>query len=120
ALLESRRIGRLEHRLSEQWDATRSGARPATAHIVDRDVHLVEHGGVSSFAVTVETDDGRRVSARWHRSSPMNAGRELLQPQVPGVGATVRIWAVPGASVDAPHVIEALDPTAVPSRERTD
>ncbi|NLP86114.1 hypothetical protein HF576_19965 [Microbacterium sp. CFH 90308] len=117
ALLESRRSARRERRLSARWEATRANARSTVATIVDRDVRLTEHGSVSSFIVAVRTDDGREVRARWYRSSGSNADRALLQPQVPALGSEVRIWAVPEASVDDPHVVVALDPSVAPRRE---
>ena len=111
ALVDSRRSTHLHRRLSAQWTATHSNARPTTARIVDRDVQLMEHGSVSSFTLTAETEDGQRIRARWYRSSPANSDATLLQPQVPAIGSTVRIWATPDASPDDPHVVEALDPS---------
>lgn len=120
AILESRLLGRLEHRLSGQWAASHSDARPSAARVVDRDVRLTEHGSVSSFVITVESHHGERVRARSYPTGPMDVGRTLLQPQVPSVGAAARIWAVPGAAADAPCVVEAVDPSAVASGNRTD
>lgn len=77
----------------------------------------MEHGSVSSFTITVATDDDSTIRARWFRSSTAHADSKLLQPQVPAIASEVRVWAVPGASVDDPHVVEALDPS-VASRER--
>lgn len=116
-LLESRRLARLERRLSQQWAAQHDRARPIGGQVVARDVQLMEHGSVSSFTITAATDDGQTIRARWYRTSPTNADETLLQPQVPTVGSPVRVWAVPGSSSDDPHVVEALDPSVAPRRE---
>lgn len=117
ALWESRRPALRERRLSAQWATMRANARSTVGTIIDRDVRLTEHGSVSSFIVTVRTDDDRELRARWYRSNASNADRTLLQPQVPALGSEVRIWAVPAASVDDPHVVVALDPSVTPRRE---
>lgn len=114
ALLESQRASKRERELSERWASTHGRARPTAGKVVARDVQLMEHGGVSSFTVTVEADDGRTIHARWFRTSPAHEGGTLLQPQVPAIGSDARIWAVPGPAVDEPCVVEALDPSAAP------
>lgn len=39
----------------------------------------------------------------------------LLQSQVPGVGAAVRVWRSDRAPATDPLVIEAIDPSATPN-----
>lgn len=117
ALLESRRLARLERRLSQQWVAQHDRIRPTDGRVTGRDVQLMEHGSVSSFTITAATDDGQTIRARWFRASPANADETLLQPQVPVIGSAVRVWAAPGSTEDDPLVVEALDPSIVPRRE---
>ena len=53
--------------------------------------------------------DGTVLRAQWW---PPRGARPLLQPQVPVVGAAVRVWRVPTAPSSAPAVVDALDPSA--------
>lgn len=117
-LADSRRLSRLEGRLAARWTAERDRVRLTSGRVIDREVHLTEHGSVSSFVLSVETDQGRSLRARWYRTAPGNDDRALLQPQAPVVGSDVRIWAMPEASAADPHVVEALDPSARPASAR--
>lgn len=57
----------------------------------------------------VETDRAI-VHGTWRsRTSPA----ELLQPQVPGMGASARVWRLENGADSAPLVIEVQDPTVV-------
>ena len=82
--------------------------------VVARTVSTIEDGGVDRFELAVETATGLS-SAVWER--PTARSRMLLQTEVPGVGATVRVWRIRGAGPEDPLVVEALDPSVVTSRQ---
>ncbi|WP_285728195.1 hypothetical protein [Psychromicrobium xiongbiense] len=88
------RDGRWEGAAQQQWWEAGAGAgsRAYRGTVTVRQVNLREDGGVSSFTLTVAgaTSAGPEVSlasfdADWHR--PAGQAADLLQPQVPGVGA---------------------------------
>ena len=113
ALWESGRLSRREQRLAEQWALTRGSATSTGGRISDRQVSLTEHGGVSSFTLTVESDAGPPIRARWHRSNPDHRDATLLQTQIPAIGSRVRIWGVGMPDHDAPLIVQALDASVV-------
>ena len=92
-----------------QWAASRGRARLALGHISDRAVQTSEAGTVTSFVLTVDIPNSPQVKATWHpaRETP----NYLLQTQVPGVGAEVRVWLLDSAEV---VVVEVVDPSVVP------
>jgi hypothetical protein len=94
------------------WQQRRHTARMVPGHLVDRDVALSETGRVMRFVVAVALASGRQITAEWV-PSPASGDRQLLQPQVPGVGALARVWTVDDADHRAPLVVEVLDPTVV-------
>ena len=81
--------------------------------VVEREVSLTEHGGVSAFTLVVTDRAGTAIRARWFRNSPDAGDVTLLQTQVPAVGSRVRIWQVGSLAEDAPVIVEALDPSIV-------
>ena len=97
------------------WERGRHLAKSWPGIILARDTRLAEEGSVSSFHVTVELDDGSKVSGWWR---PLKAStRLLLQPQVPGIGSAVLVWRVAGDNrADSPLIIQVIDPTVVQQR----
>lgn len=76
--------------------------------VAARTVSTIEDGGVDSFTLTIDTPAGL-VSAMWER--PTARSPMLLQTQVPGVGASARVWRIRDADADAPVVVEVRDPS---------
>ena len=113
ALWESGRLSRSEQRLAQRWASTRERATSTGGRVSDRQVSLMEHGGVSSFTLTVASDEGPSIRARWHRSNPDERADTLLQTQIPAIGSRVRIWSVGMPDDDAPVIVEALDASVV-------
>lgn len=113
ALGESGRLSRREGRLAERWVLTRERATSTGGRVSDREVSLMEHGGVSAFTLTVAGDAGWSIRARWHRSNPDNRDETLLQTQIPAIGSRVRIWSVGMPDDDAPVIVQALDASVV-------
>lgn len=113
ALVESARLSRREELLARTWADTRAQAAPATGQVAEREVALTEHGGVSSFTLTIAGVPGSPLRARWHRSSPLNHDETLLQTQVPAVGSEVRVWRSGAVDAGSPVIVEALDPSVV-------
>ncbi|HWV49058.1 MAG TPA: hypothetical protein VN035_06325 [Microbacterium sp.] len=113
AFADSTRRSRTEAALARRWAEMRGTAGPGDGRIVDRQVSLTEHGGVSAFTLTVTTSDGAVIRARWFRDTPDAADVTLLQTQVPAVGSRVRIWRIGTLAEDAPVIVEALDPSIV-------
>lgn len=114
ALLESARLSRIEERLATHWAQNRGRATVVGGRVTDREVALMEHGGVSSIVLAATDAAGTIVRARWYRSSPAHRDATLLQTQVPAIGAEVRIWTVGGAAEAELLILEALDPSVVP------
>ncbi|SDX73231.1 hypothetical protein SAMN05421681_107170 [Lysobacter enzymogenes] len=104
------RQAQFERGLQARWRELAPAAVAATGRIVGRDWVLAEDGSVSSFVLTVQSSEGDTLSALWQ---PANARQSLLQAQVPGIGAAVRVWRAPGAPADAPLAIEVADPSVV-------
>lgn len=100
--------------MQAMWEASGHRARAERGSVLARDVNLAEDGRVSSFDLVVMLDGGQTLSGRWR---PQRASsRLLLQPQVPGVGAEVRVWRVvePGTAPGVvPLVIQVGDPSVV-------
>lgn len=94
-------------RASARWTETVHAVRDSPGVIVSRDVATSDDGSVLRFELTVRTSQASTVTGTWR---PRSASPRLLQSQVPGVGASARVWRV-GAAADEPAVIEALDPT---------
>lgn len=113
ALRESARLSRREARLAQEWARAREHAKPILGRVSEREVSLSEHGGVSSFTLTVAELPGAPVRARWHRSNPENGDATLLQTQVPAVGSEVRVWSVRMPDAEGPVIVEAIDPSVV-------
>jgi hypothetical protein len=99
-----------------RWTASLGSVRLTAGTVAARDVSTIEDGSVSRFELAVDADDS--LLATWQRRT--SSARMLLQTQVPGVGAPVRVWRSPGAPADFPLVIEALDPSVVPGSTRLD
>lgn len=91
-------------RAEAAWEAGCATAVPADGRVTDRKVAVTDTGRVSGFDLTIALPDGTVVAA-WH-----GRGEPILQPQVPGVGAPVRVWRADGALV-----VEVVDPTVVVS-----
>lgn len=106
----ARSTGRERAAAVAAWAAVRDRAVPAPGRIVDRQVSLASEGDVSGFVLGVDAG-GERLLAAW--TPHPRRGAYLLQPQIPGIGAAVRVWSVPGVA-GAPLVVEAVDPTRVP------
>ena len=92
------------------WTESLGSARPTAGTVIARDVSTTDDGSVSSFDLTVLA--GSQLQGTWQRRTA--SARLLLQTQVPGVGAAVRVWSASGAPAGSPSVIEVLDPTVVP------
>ncbi|USQ80155.1 hypothetical protein NF556_00375 [Ornithinimicrobium faecis] len=101
-----RRIGE-ERSASAAWRAAIAGVRGEPGTVTHRDVRLGEDGDVLGITMTVRTAGGAVVGASWR---PTGEVRRLLQPQVPGVGSSARVWRAPGAG---PVLVDVLDPTVV-------
>ncbi|UYO96395.1 hypothetical protein OED01_12395 [Microbacterium sp. M28] len=112
-LVDSRRRARREAALARRWAATREHATPSEGRVSDREVSLTEHGSVSAFTLTVTSEVGSAIRARWFRTSPDAGHAAVLQTQVPAVGSRVRIWQTGARTEDAPIIVEALDPSVV-------
>lgn len=92
-----------------QWTEWLGTARATAGTVIAREVATIEDGSVSSMELTVMA--GSQLSGTWRRRT--DSARMLLQAQVPGVGAAVRVWSAAGAPAGCPSVIEVLDPTVV-------
>ncbi|KRC61444.1 hypothetical protein ASE14_11275 [Agromyces sp. Root81] len=106
---------RKDRAMQETWSELRDRARAEHGDVLARDIRLAEDGSVSSFELTVSGAESSTFRAQWRPRSA--TGRGLLQPQVPGIGAPVRIWRAPGntGGVDLPVVVEAADQSVVTS-----
>lgn len=109
-LAGSIRQANVERGLQATWRDIAGRASAVEARVIERDWTLSEDGSVASFALTVRTADAASLRGRWR---PEDASHGLLQAQVPGVGAVVRVWRVADAPAGAPLVIEAADPSVV-------
>lgn len=89
------------------WSAARGSAAPTAGRVAARRTRLAEEGTPTSFELDVELADGSRLTAEWQLE---RAAQRLLQSQVPGVGAAVRVWRVAGMP-EAPVVVEVADPS---------
>ena len=104
------RSGTDRERAAARWTQTLGDVRARSGVVVARSVGTSEDGSVSQFTLTVRTEDGATVEGVWRPRTT----RPLLQSQVPGVGASARVWSIPAAATTAePLVIEVLDPTVV-------
>ena len=115
-------IGALAHSASRvralaRWRAAAGRVERLDGTVVARTVSTIEDGGVDRFELTVDTTAGRS-SAAWER--PTARTRMLLQTQVPGVGASVRVWRIRDAEAEDPLVVEVLDPSVVTSSSAVD
>ncbi|MFB9308173.1 zinc transporter ZupT [Agromyces hippuratus] len=104
----------VERTMQEAWQEHRDHARAEHGSVADRRIALSDDGSVCSFDLVVTLGTGEALAGSWrpHTSS----GRPLLQTQVPGIGAAVRVWLIADAVVDpgaSPVVIEVADPTVV-------
>ncbi|UKA58622.1 hypothetical protein [Arthrobacter sp. FW306-2-2C-D06B] len=99
------------------WNWMRATVRPVRGTVASRNVGLSEDGGVSSFALTIRTGEPGIASfeAGW---KPPAGSPDLLQSQVPGIGAEARVW-VPGQSQTGQplFVVEVVDPTVALDRQ---
>lgn len=108
---------KFDYATQAKWDESRHYARAGRGSVLGRDIRLTENGSVSSFDLTVTLGDGSTLSGRWRPQK--SSGPSLLQSQVPGVGAEVRVWRIVEAGVDpsaVPVVIQAADPSVVAPR----
>jgi hypothetical protein len=103
--------GDAERDAARVWARALPGVVGQRGVLADRHVALSDEGGVSSFDVAIELDDGGTVTARW---LPGREAPTLLQPQVPGARAAARVWRDP-QTAGAPVVVDLLDPTAAPA-----
>ncbi|MBO9626554.1 MAG: hypothetical protein J7484_09295 [Microbacterium sp.] len=94
----------------EQWERAKTTPVATAGLITARQVSTLEDGTVDAFEITVALDDGGYVRSVWHR--PSARARGILQPQVPVVGGHVRVWRMPGAPAEWPHVVDVTDPSA--------
>jgi hypothetical protein len=101
--------GRLRAIARQRWADSAGRIQLGMGTVGHRTVSTLEDGRVDTFTLTVRTADGETVSGEWHRPTARSAG--LLQPQLPGVGAEVRVWRITGAPADWPLLIEAVDPS---------
>ncbi|UHQ24887.1 hypothetical protein LVB77_09510 [Lysobacter sp. 5GHs7-4] len=109
-LIGSVRQARHEARLRTAWHDIAPTAIAVPARVTDRYWALAEDGAVMTFTLTVQDEDGRTVCGEWH---PEHSRGQLLQTQVPGIGAAARVWRTADAGADAPLVIEVADPSVV-------
>lgn len=113
-LIGSGQEAQSDRALQTMWDEVRHDARAVSGVVLGRDVTLSEDGAVSTFTLTVSLSDGSTLSGRWR---PQKASsRLLLQQQVPGVGAAVRVWKLADAVTgprSAPAIIEVADSSVV-------
>lgn len=93
------------------WDASLAQVRSQPATVISRRAGDAEGGGLAHIYLTVESAHGERYRGVWQ---PID-GRtgNVLQSQVPPLGAHAVLWRVPGADASTPHVIEVFDPTAI-------
>ncbi|MCM3658875.1 hypothetical protein M3147_16585 [Agromyces mediolanus] len=91
------------------WSAVRERATATAGRIAARRTELAEEGTPTSFELDVELEGGERVTAEWRLE---RAAQRLLQSQVPGIGAPVRVWRAAGMP-QAPVVVEVADPSVV-------
>ena len=101
---------KLEARLQAVWRAIGPRAVASGGRVTERRWKLAEEGAVTAFSLVVQISDERPVRGEWH---PVDSRAYLLQTQVPGVGAEVRVWRAANAAADAPLVIEVADPSVV-------
>lgn len=109
-----------ERAMQAEWAVLRDGAHAEHGAVLARDIRLSEDGTVSSFDLTVSGAERAVFHAEWRPRSARSRG--LLQPQVPGIGAPVRIWLAP-ATADGVEpkpliVVEVADPSVVAASGR--
>ena len=114
AYVEALRSGVRRERASARWAEILSEVRGSTGIVVSRDVATREDGAVPRFALTVRTERGALVTGEWR---PQPSANSLLQSQVPGVGAHVKVWRAERSPDSDPLVIEVLDPTVAPDAD---
>lgn len=103
------RTGNERERARSRWLESVEQVQPSTGVIVAREVNTLEDGVVHRFELTVASPSGDRVHGLWQ--GRLSGVPRVLQSQVPGVGASARVWRSPHATEDDPLVIEALDPS---------
>lgn len=99
-------------RAIQRWSESADGFTALTGRVAARTVSTIEDGRVDAFQLAVETENGT-MTGGWERAA--GASPHLLQTQLPGIGATARVWSVRGRSADWPLVIQVLDPSVVDS-----
>ncbi|MGH3703530.1 MAG: hypothetical protein ACRDT9_02770 [Agromyces sp.] len=109
---------RKERAMQARWATLRGGAHAERGVALSRDIRLSEDGTVSSFDLTVSGSEQAVFRAEWRPRSSTSRG--LLQPQVPGLGAPVRIWRTPdtGDGIERLIVVEVVDPSVVAASGR--
>ncbi|MFC9558965.1 hypothetical protein [Agromyces sp. NPDC056965] len=111
---------RKERAMQAEWAMLRDGVRAEHGVVLARDIRLSEDGTVSSFDLTVSGAEESVFHAEWRPRSATSRG--LLQPQVPGIGAPVRIWRTPvdgdGVEPTSLIVVEVADPSVVAASGR--
>jgi len=98
-------------RARARWRSAAPLIERADGFVVARTVSTIEDGTVESFDLTVEIPP-HRLTAAWER--PTARSRMLLQTQVPGVGAPVRVWRIREGQDDDPVVVEVQDASVHP------
>ena len=111
--VESLRSGVRREQASARWAEIVGIVRANSGVVTAREVATREDGSVPRFGLTVRTERGAVVTGAWRSQS----ARSLLQSQVPGVGAHVRIWRNEHGPDTDPLVIEVLDPTVAADAE---
>ena len=95
------------------WEDLLPQVRAHPATVISRRAGDSEGGGLVRIELTAQTAEGDRVRGVW---APIRgASGNVLQSQVPPIGAAAVVWRVPGADASAPLVIEVFDPTAIPT-----
>jgi len=114
AYREALRSGVRREQASARWAEILGEVRASPGIVVSRDVATREDGAVPRFELRVKTEHGTLVAGEWR---PQPSARSLLQSQVPGVGAHVRVWRAERSPDSDPLVIEVLDPTVAPDAD---
>lgn len=99
-----------EARLQTIWRGIAPRAVATGGRVSERRWKLAEDGAVASFSLVVQIPGDRPICGHWR---PTSSREQLLQTQVPGVGAEARVWRAANSAHQAPLVIEVADPSVV-------
>ncbi|MCX2748315.1 hypothetical protein OOZ51_10875 [Arthrobacter sp. MI7-26] len=101
-----------ERAAQRQWSSLRVTARPIRGIVSSRRVGFLEEGGVASFTLTVATGESGLASFRANWRPPAGGPAFLLESQVPGIGAEIRVWVPSEPQPEHPvFLVEVADPT---------